>query len=163
MISIKYNETLYGLSFCHPHLNGKGKKAPDRATICTINQWVDQVTSEVHIKGWRELSIAEVTCSRSDNFNRAVGRKKALARVLCQHDFGVGAPYIKSPSSKCYKCGSHRTATLALPKALRSEIWQAYWDATAPVFDQKEFVEGELIDNPFELPLEYSPGLGDTK
>ena len=171
MITIKANDVLYGLSFSHPHLNGKGKKAPERSTICSVNQWVDGGTGDSRIQGWRELVSAEVTCSRSDNFNRSVGRKKALTRALCQHDFAIGG---QRPSSKCLKCGSHRTATLVLPKELRNLIWKSYWEATVfkplllqmKIENKKEDVlEGELlsvdIETPTELPLEYSPGLGD--
>ena len=154
MITIQHGPVLYGISFSHPHLVAKGKKAPERATICAINQWVDAGTEELRIRGWKELTIAEVACSRSDNFNRAIGRKKALARALCQHDFGIGK---HTQSMKCSKCGSSRTTTLTLPKDLRSSMWKAYWEATAPVYEAQKpaFVEGEL--------LEYAPGLGDSK
>lgn len=128
MIVVKLDQPqprTFGISFAHPWLALK-KKAPERKTTCTIFESFIDETSEIPTSIWKELGMAETACSQQDNFEKATGRKKALERLLCQHDFNIGHDWSKS-TNKCVKCGSGRTATVVLPQLARKLIWEAYF------------------------------------
>ena len=134
MIVIKLDQPVprvFGISFAHPWLAVK-KKAPERKTTCTIFESFVDETSEIPTSNWNELGSAETACSQQDNFNKAVGRKKALERLLCQHDFGLIRTGLKSSPvietiKKCRKCGSPRRSTVVLAQPIRQAIWETYF------------------------------------
>src|SRR5688572_19115817 len=117
MIFIEAEGTKLGLSFAHPTIN-PGTKKQHRLTTCEVYDLCGETA--------RLLGYNESVCSKNDNFKRATGRKIALARAICQHDYGVGTP---KAQSTCLKCGSYRTASLPLSKDLRTKIWLTYFDA----------------------------------
>ena len=165
MIVIQAGTTTYGISFAHPWLEPKKKNAPERATLCEIfqavgDQRLDGIQPEFP-KGtrWTSLICAEGEWSKSDNFERSAGRRKALTRALCQHDFLQGT---RKQTMKCLKCNSPRTTTLTLPKDVRTAIWDGYFRSLEPGFSAPikfHFKDAEIIPDQAE-PLEYSPGLG---
>ena len=116
---------IFGISFAHPWLALK-KRKPERKTTCTIFESVLDETSEIPTNNWKELGSAETACSQQDNFNKAVGRKKALERLLCQHDFNIGHDWSKT-TNKCLKCGSPRRSTVVLAQPVRQTIWETYF------------------------------------
>ena len=121
MITIEVHGHKLALSFTHEPITDHPKI--QRLTTCRL----------INLDNGKELAQNEAACSKKDNFDRAKGRKLALARVLCQHDFGFGKP---SDHDRCSKCGSSPVPFVTLSKQARTIIWVAYFDAVASKFPE---------------------------
>ena len=124
MIIINLPTKKLAVAFAHP-VSEKGK----RSTTCKIFQLgesQDELT---------ELSTGVTECSKQDNFSKARGRKIALARALCQHDYlqrfvaTIFGEVTKATPVRCVKCGEWQTVPVKLDKAERTKIWETYLGA----------------------------------
>lgn len=112
MIVVTVAGRKFGVSFSHPKL----AKKPGRKTTCTIFESKNEDSGT-----WTSLGSSETVCSKQDHFKKATGRKIALQRILCDHDFNHA-----EVRCRCRKCGSHLLFTANLSKDLRTEIWRVY-------------------------------------
>src|SRR3990167_2264398 len=122
MITVKVGGATFGISFSHPHLN-LGKKQPERATICCLFELAG--VDAAGKNNWNPLGSSVTLCSAKDRFNRATGRKHALMRMLCQHDFGSGT----RPEKRCFKCYTpiKEASFVKLPKEVMRAVWETYF------------------------------------
>lgn len=118
MIKIQLSTGMIALSFAHPK-SSTDESLASRATVCKIHKVENGVVGEV-------IHSNTAYCSRSDNFNRPVGRKLALARAICQHEFLMKS---KHTVGRCMKCGSYDQPFLELSKSDRSLIWDTYFNS----------------------------------
>lgn len=131
MMIVQFPDKLLRVSFNHTQQDSRGR----RKTICTVQQENGKVlvpySSYQEIKSrtaWKDLSTGTVTCSRQDNFSRARGRKLALRRALCRHEFDLACIFL-GKTSDCVKCGtkgSPQDPCLLLSKEERTFIWGEY-------------------------------------
>lgn len=114
------DSTAVGLSFAHPE-GDDGR----RSTICRIFE----VTPGASLKDAIFLAKGETVCSKKDNFDKAVGRKLALQRALCQHEAGINE--FDEFTEFCWKCGGRADVEPApLDKSVRRAVWNEYFNKT---------------------------------
>lgn len=92
MLIIQTDDQRYGVSFEHP-FNQNGK----RSTVCRLYVNIGEGL-------WAEepCAVGDATCSKSDNFSKASGRKIALGRALLNNKE-------------------------IFPKPSRVKVWETYW------------------------------------
>ena len=119
MIRLEISGHKLGINFAH-HKKDLHPRF-QRLTVCTIFN-LDGPDKPV------TLATGRAACSTLDQFRRDVGRKLALKRALCQHDFD---------GSSCSKCGSHEQHFLELSHEARTQLWLGYFDAIASKYPEE--------------------------